>query len=531
MGLRSIRWRLVVSYVLLALLAVSVVGFISLTLLRNSLEQQELTGLTTNAEAIARQAFLRMGPLARHSDLGQLVQTSAFLGNVRVRILDVDQKTVLADSGPREQSGVAMWVEPGSGLTYGSSHMPLSGPLFLLPSGKISNLPADGSVTITSVRRVDTPWGSMLVFETSSNPSDGVSAQESPTTSAAPPSGPLVLAAIGSNASPVAFVEVSGGPDLVSPAVSTTSTAFLWAALIAALIAAVVGLFVGRGLTAPLSGLSRVASQMSAGDLSVRAPAAGKDEIGQLANQFNHMAEGLEASFKQLSAERDALRRFVADASHELRTPITALQTFTDLLQGSAANDTQARGEFLAESQKQLARLEWITHNLLDLSRLDAGIESLDLAQNEAGDLTRSVTTTFEPLAKEKNIDLSLSLPPEPVELRCDRARVEMALANLLHNALKFTPPGGQVSVLLESEEKLVRWSVQDNGPGIQPEDQPHIFERFFRGPHPGVDGSGLGLAIVHSIIQAHNGKVWLESTPGAGSKFIFELPRQGMKP
>jgi len=527
MGLRSIRWRLVVSYVLLALLAVSVVGFISLTLLRSSLAAQESTGLNTNAQVIARQAFMRMGSTTHHSDLGQLVQTSAFLGNVRVRILDVDQKTVLADSGPREQSGVAMWVEPGSGLTYGSSHMPLSGPLFLLPSGKISNLPADGSVTITSVRRVDTPWGSMLVFETANNAISSTStAPDSDPAPAAPPSGPVVMAPIGSTTSPIAYVEVSGGPDLVTPAVSTTETAFLWAALIAALIAAVVGLFVGRGLTAPLSVLSQAASRMSAGDLSVRAPAAGKDEIGQLANQFNGMAEGLEASFKQLSAERDALRRFVADASHELRTPITALQTFTDLLQGSAANDTQARGEFLAESQKQLARLEWITHNLLDLSRLDAGIESLDLTQNEAGDMTRSVVSTFEPLAREKNIDLSFTLPQEPAELRCDRARVEMVLTNLLQNALKFTPANGEVGVILEVDETHVRWTVQDSGPGVPPEDQPHIFERFFRGSNPGVDGSGLGLAIVHSIVQAHSGKVWLESQPDAGCKFLFELPR-----
>ena len=521
MGLRSIRWRLVISYVLLALLAVTVVGVISLTLLRRSLEQQETDALRTNAASIAHQAYPRLWPSIRLPQLLQLVQTSSFITNVRVRILDQDQKTVLADSGPGDQSGVAMWVEGNNDLTFGSSNTPLKGPLFLLPSGKISNLPADGSVTITSVRRVDTPWGSMLVFETGDNPLP----QETSKPPAAP-TGPVVSAPIGNPAAPIAYVEVSGGPDLVSQALATIQTSFLWAALAAALIAALVGLFVGRGLTAPLSGLSKAASQMSAGDLSVRAPQGGRDEIGQLASQFNHMAERLESGFQQVSAERDALRRFVADASHELRTPITALQTFTDLLQGSASSDSQARGEFLAESQKQLARLEWITHNLLDLSRLDAGIESLDLAEQDAGDLTRSVVSSFQPLAHEKQIELALVIPPEPVELRCDCARVEMALSNLLQNALKFTPSGGRVDVKLEAAESTLRWSVQDDGPGIPAEDQPHIFERFFRGAHPGVEGSGLGLAIVHSIAQAHGGKVWVESQPGAGSNFLLELPR-----
>jgi len=325
----------------------------------------------------------------------------------------------------------------------------------------------------------------------------------------------------------VAYVEVSGAANFSSQAVSTAQTAFLWAALISALLAAIVGLLVSRRLTTPLAGLSTAATQMSAGDLSVRAPVSSRDEFGQLAGQFNRMAVGLETTFKQLSEERDALRRFVADASHELRTPITALQTFTDLLQGSAADDPQARAEFLAESQKQLARLEWITRNLLDLSRLEAGIESLDLAKNDAAELTRSVGATFDPLAKEKGIELCVFLPAEPVEVRCDRSRIEMALSNLLQNALKFTPEGGQVELRCEAEDGLVRWSVQDNGMGITAEDLPHIFERFFRGANPGVEGSGLGLAIVKSIALAHGGKVSAESEPGQGSRFTIELPRE----
>ena len=148
MGLRSIRWRLVASYVLLALMAVVVVGVVALVLLRQSLVQQEKAALQANADAIAQQAFLRLA-MPRSSNLSQLVETSAFLSNVRVRILDSNKQTVLADSGPRDQSSMAMWIDPDQSVTLGNSGTPLKGPLVLLPSGQVVNLPAN--VPVTSV--------------------------------------------------------------------------------------------------------------------------------------------------------------------------------------------------------------------------------------------------------------------------------------------------------------------------------------------------------------------------------------------
>jgi signal transduction histidine kinase len=295
------------------------------------------------------------------------------------------------------------------------------------------------------------------------------------------------------------------------------------------LLALVVGLLVSRGLTAPLRNLTAAAGQMSGGDLSIRAPVTSKDEFGQLARQFNDMAQRLEVSFADLAAERDSLRRFIADASHGLRTPITALKNFNELLQGAAADDPAARAEFLAESQIQLDRLEWITRNLLDLSRLDAGLVTLDVGDHDADELIGAAAAAFRTMAQEKSISLTVEPAPHPFQVPCDRRRIELALSNLLDNALKFTPVGGRIEIgakLAEMEEDVGQLWVWNSGPGIPLEEQDCIFERFYRGEGDHIEGSGLGLAIVRSIVQAHAGRVFVESVvDGDGCRFVIELP------
>jgi signal transduction histidine kinase len=286
------------------------------------------------------------------------------------------------------------------------------------------------------------------------------------------------------------------------------------------ILAVIFGLWNSHRLAAPIKSLADTSAQMGEGNLSVRTNLKSGGEIGALADQFNRMADNLQATIQQLESERDALRRFIADVSHELRTPITALKNFNTLLLGPATQDPNVQQEFLTESQAQIERLEWITANLLDLSRMDAGLMDLDLVDSDLRDIIQSAISPFKTLVDEKNILLVTQLPDFPVPLPIDRPRLEMAIGNLLDNAIKFTPNGGEVRVSLMNDPDHITLVVQDTGEGIPTNDLPFIFERFYRGRSHSMEGSGLGLSIVKSVVEAQGGTVDVESIPGGGTTF-----------
>lgn len=545
----SIRWRLVLSTTLLTLLTVGVMGGLSLSLVRRYVDRQEIEQLTQNAEAVAHQAVPLMVPVIRKEALSDLAQTSAFLSNARVRILDAESR-ILADSAASVEGNLGVWiltpVEQWANLAErrGRSvivsvypRLNLERPSQVLLEKVISEKLSHVDIQVDEILSdalvahwEQTTWGSDFRFDIVNDSEIVVTTpgriQEIAMRTATLRSDKKVqVATVDESGATLGYVEISNAPDFTTNALVTTRRAFLFAGGGAILIAVLVGLVLSKGLSAPLRTLTETAGQMSQGDLSIRTPVRGKDEIGQLSTQFNQMAERLEASFAEVAAERDALRRFVADASHELRTPITALKTFNDLLQDAAVDDPTARTEFLHESQVQLERLEWITHNLLDLSRFDAGLVTLDKTDHNAKALIQRVVGTFKARAEEANLTLSIHCPDTSLTLYCDQERVEMALSNLVDNALKFTAPGGQVTVSAERRDASIRLWVRDTGPGIAPEDLPHIFERFYRGVSVRTGGSGLGLAIVQSIAQAHGGQVFVESEPGVGSLFVIEMP------
>jgi signal transduction histidine kinase len=531
---RSIRFRLLASYAVVALIGASLMGALAVVFVMNHVVHQERDFLQSNALAVARQAEAFLAPHLRRVALQDLAGASAFLGNTRVRVLDT-ARTVLADSGDPAAPDEFLWLVP-SGLAEVDERSEPSAPLIIpLPaegvpgeSGALTNLlPFLRDLPLGTSRlyasRQFTPWGRMFSF-----------ADRRPNHATADPSREprtfiTVTEPVGPAEAPLGYVELSSPLSFQRETLETLGGAVVFAGLGALAVAAAFGVLMGRTLTRPLQAVSRAAARMGAGDLAARAPDGRRDEIGELARSFNTMAGSLEASFRDLAAERDSLRRFVADASHELRTPITALSTFTELLQGPAASDETARREFLEAGRLQIAKLRWIVENLLDLSRLDAGIASLSIAEFDAGDIAADATAGHDGSARRKGVSLEVRGPAAPINVACDRQRVELALSNLVANAVKFTQPGGHVEVTVEAlppdAPSLVRFSVRDDGPGIEASELPRVFERFFRGRASTAEGAGLGLAISRSIALAHGGDLTVESAPGDGSLFHLDLP------
>ena len=305
-------------------------------------------------------------------------------------------------------------------------------------------------------------------------------------------------------------------------------SALIGAGIVGLIASLILGMLVARRVSAPISRLRRVANSFAQGDLDVRAGASGVLEIDELAQQFNVMADQLARTLRMLEADRDRLREFVADVSHELRTPIAALRMYNEL-QRTGKVDDETRTEFMERSADQVHRLEWLSTNLLDLSRIDAGIFPLDMRAGDLRDPVRAVVEAHAEEAEQRGISLTSEVPSSPVEARFDRERIVQLLTNLVANALKFTPRGGDVRVRLDEEEERVRLEVSDTGPGIRPEELPRIFERFYRGTNTGearASGSGLGLAIVRSIVEMHGGRIDVASVLGEGTAFRIELPR-----
>jgi two-component system, OmpR family, sensor histidine kinase MprB len=282
-------------------------------------------------------------------------------------------------------------------------------------------------------------------------------------------------------------------------------------------LALLLGRLVTRTALQPVERLTEASEHVATtADLSRRIEVQGSDELGRLAASFNTMLDALERTVAALDQSLVAQRRLVADASHELRTPLTSLRTNIDVLRDADKLPDEQRRELLDDVGAQLDELTLLVGDLVQLARDDEQpLEPQDVR------LDRVVAEAVERHDRHaRDVRFETRLEPTVVEGIPDR--LDRAVSNLLDNAAKFSPPRSTVEVVLERGEL----SVRDHGPGIDPADLPHVFDRFYRSAAArAVPGSGLGLAIVRQVAEGHGGTVSAEPAPGGGTRFLLVLP------
>jgi signal transduction histidine kinase len=291
------------------------------------------------------------------------------------------------------------------------------------------------------------------------------------------------------------------------------------AAVGAGLAVLLVGSFQARRIVAPVRALAEAARRVADGDLSQRVSVTAQDELGEMAVAFNTMATELEQ-------QHELRRRAMADVAHELRTPLSVLQIDLESIEDGLTEPTP---DVIARLREEVALLNRLVEDLRMLSLAEAGELQMDVQPLDVGELVQTTIGRVRGAAQEKDVTLSAELPDRLSPVVGDRQRLAQVLLNLLSNALRHTPPEGQISVAARQvNEREVQVAVRDSGEGIPADELPHVFERFYRTDRVrsrDTGSSGLGLTIARSLIEAHGGRIWADSVEGQGSTFTFALP------
>jgi len=293
---------------------------------------------------------------------------------------------------------------------------------------------------------------------------------------------------------------------------SVRGAAFV-AGAVALLAASVLAVVLVAQLSRPLRRLIVATSRIAEGDLAYRVPVRTGDEIGRLGRALNDMAATLEGSEK-------ARQNLLTDVAHELRTPLAVVR---GNLEGMLDGAFPLTAEGLAPVYDETLHLAKLVEDLRTLTLAEAGRLQLVREPTDLGELARVAAEAVRPTAVEDGVEIVVTASPD-LRANVDPRRIRQVLGNLLSNALRYSPPGGTVAVTVARREREVVVAVQDQGPGISPQDHPRLFERFYRGDMSRTgDGTGLGLAIAREVVQAHGGRIWAENRNGA--VFTFTLP------
>ncbi|HIU34438.1 MAG TPA: HAMP domain-containing protein [Candidatus Pullichristensenella excrementigallinarum] len=293
----------------------------------------------------------------------------------------------------------------------------------------------------------------------------------------------------------------------------------LWLLLVAVAVL-LMSMFVVRTITRPIGELNEGIARMSRGDLSSRVKVRGKNEFAQLASAFNSMSEKLESLDKSRN-------QFVSNASHELKTPLSTMKILLETLIYQEDFDPAMQKEFLTDINNEIDRLNCIVSDLLTLVHIDSGGVRLNPQEIRLRDVVMEQVKRLSPLARERGIELECDMR-DPCEIIGDSVKLAQVIYNVIDNAIKYTPRGGEVWVEVFRSGKKAVARIRDTGIGIPEEDVPHIFDRFYRvdkARSRETGGTGLGLSIVKQIVLLHEGDIRCESKENEGSTFIIELP------
>lgn len=293
-----------------------------------------------------------------------------------------------------------------------------------------------------------------------------------------------------------------------------------WAAGAAVLVAVLISLVFSRSILRPLREMMQASQRIAEGHYDERVNTIGSDELGQLAERFNRMAEKLH----QVEAMR---RQLIGDVSHELRTPLTAIK---GSMEGLMDGVLPASDETYQQIHQETDRLNRLVDDLQELSRVEAGAYDLDLQPTPLAPMFETLVKRFRQPFESKGVTLNLDLPADLPPVLADEHRILQVLTNLTGNALMYTPAGGSVTISAMRTNGHIQVTVRDTGAGIASEHLSHLFDRFYRvdksRSRAAGGGSGIGLTIARYLVEAHGGKIWVESAgAGKGSAFSFTLP------
>jgi len=300
--------------------------------------------------------------------------------------------------------------------------------------------------------------------------------------------------------------------------IQRTTLVLVYGAVGTSLVALFLGIFLSRTFTRPIRELTNATHEVAEGNLGLQVTVRSKDEMGELAASFNKMSSDLARS-------TEARKQMTADIAHELRTPLSLIIGHAEAVHDGVLKPSRDNFEIIREEAQ---RLEHLVDDLRTLSLADAGELSIYLQEVSPQKLLNDLQVTYQHLANQKNVIITTDAASELPMLNIDPGRMTQVLTNILDNALRHTPEGGQINLSAKSVDGGVELSVQDSGPGIQSEDINRIFNRFYRADasrHRDDGGSGLGLAIAKSIVEMHQGRIWAESEPGQGLRIVIHFP------